>query len=264
MHATAEAANELGCLVRLHSLQGLAELRHLADQHGTTPLRLLDETGLLGPNLLIPHAIFIGGRHAAAGPDRGELQLLADSGASVVHCPLTSIRYGSALNSFDTYREAGINLALGTDSYPPDMIRNMDYGNNIAKLVDGRLDAGSAADYYRAATLGGARALGREDLGRLAPGALADIVVTDLDGPRTGPVDDPIRTLLMNCSGADISTVVINGRTVMREREIPGVDTAAMRERAQRYFGTMKAAYSERDQLRRPTPELFPPSFREA
>ncbi|MFB7579575.1 MULTISPECIES: chlorohydrolase family protein [Streptomyces] len=260
MRATADAAEELDCLVRLHCLQGTGELRRLADRHATTPLGLLKETGLLGPRLLIPHAIYIGGHSEVDTPYAGELDDLATV-AGIVHCPYTMVRYGAALEDFDRYRAAGVNIAMGTDSFPPDMIRGMDYGTNLSKLTTGRPEAGSAADYYRAATLGGARALGRTDLGRLAPGALADLVVVRLDGPRTGPVDDPVRTLLMNTSGADVDTVVVNGRTVLRAGRIPGVDETAWRTRAQRLFDRMKAAYADRDYLHRTTDALFPGSF---
>ncbi|MEZ4614032.1 MAG: amidohydrolase family protein [Caldilineaceae bacterium] len=141
-------------------------------------------------------------------------------------------------------------------------MRGMDYGNNITKLLTGDKSAGSAADYFRAATLGGAQALGRADLGRLAPGAKADLVIIDLGKLRTGPIDDPIRTLLMNAGGADVQTVIINGRTVMANGVIPGVDVAAMKARGQIYFDKLKAAYPERDYQQRAVDTLFPPSFR--
>ncbi|MFD8009242.1 chlorohydrolase family protein [Streptomyces sp. NPDC058955] len=262
MRATARAAEELDCPVRLHCLQGTGELKRLADRHRTTPLGLLKETGLLGRRLLVPHAIYIGGHSDVDAPYAGELDELA-SIAGIVHCPHTMVRYGAALEDFDRYRAAGVTIAMGTDSFPPDMIRTMDYGTNLSKLTTGRLEAGSAADYYRAATLGGARALGRDDLGRLAPGALADLVVVRLDGPRTGPVDDPVRTLLMNTSGADVDTVVVNGRTVLRAGAVPGLDETAWRTRAQEVFDRMKAAYATRDYRHRTTGELFPGSFPE-
>ncbi|MGY3340675.1 cytosine/adenosine deaminase-related metal-dependent hydrolase [Streptomyces filamentosus] len=259
LRATARAADELDCPVRLHCLQGTGELRRLAER-GTTPLALLKETGLLGPRLLVPHAVYIGGHSEVDTPYAGELDALATL-AGIVHCPHTMVRYGAALEDFDRYRAAGVNIAMGTDSFPPDMIRNMDYGTNLSKLTTGRLDAGAAAAYYRAATLGGARALGRDDLGRLAPGALADLVVVRLDAPRTGPVDDPVRTLLMNTSGADVDTVVIDGRTVLRGGAVPGVDEAAWSARAQGLFDRMKAAYADRDHRHRTPAELFPGSF---
>lgn len=262
LRRTQAAAAELGCHVRLHCLQGLQELRFLRTWYNQTPVELLAEVGLLGPKLLIPHAIYIGGQRDTGEPYRGELELLASSGTSVIHCPLTSIRYANVLESFDRYRQAGVNLALGTDSFPPDFIRVMDYGHNIAKLADNRKSAGAAADFFRAATLGGAQALGRADLGRLAPGALADIVIIDLSHLRVGPIDDPIRTLLMNAGGAQVRTVIINGRLVMQDGVIPGVDFAELKQQGQRYFAKLKAAYPDRDYRQRSVAELFPPAFR--
>lgn len=128
----------------------------------------------------------------------------------------------------------------------------------MPKVVEGRADAGSAADMYRAATLGGAAALGRDDLGRIAVGAKADMIIVDLTDPRVGMIEDPIRTLHMNCTGADIRTVIVNGRTVMEDRAIPGLDAAAMRGRLASYYATMQAGYSERDYRRRSTAEIFP------
>ena len=272
LRRTKQAADELGCHVRLHALQSLVELRLLRQWYNKTPLQLLEELEMLGPRMLIPHGIYIGGPRDTGHPDtgesyRGDLELLAETGTSIIHCPLTSVRYAHALDSFDRYRAAGVNMALGTDSFPPDLIRGMDYGNNLAKLVTGDKSAGSAADYFRAATLGGARALGRDDLGRLAPGAKADMIIIDLSKLRTGPIDDPIRTLLMNSGGADVHTVIINGRTVlqdgvMQNGQIPGVDAAQMKADGQHYFAKLKAVYPERDVQQRTVEELFPPSFR--
>lgn len=262
LRRTQQAAAELGCHVRLHALQSLVELRLLREWYNQTPLQLLQELKMLGPRMLIPHGIYIGGHPDTGEPYRGELELLADTGTSIIHCPLTSVRYAHALDSFDRYRAAGVNIALGTDSFPPDLIRGMDYGSNVTKLVTGDKSAGGAADYFRAATLGGAQALGRDDLGRLAPGAKADIIIIDLSKLRTGPIDDPIRTLLMNSGGADVRTVIIDGRMVMQDGEIRGVDAAQMKAVGQRYFAKYKAAYSERDVQQRAVEELFPPSFR--
>ena len=261
MRATARAAEDLDCLVRIHALQGAVELELLRKWYGQAPLDVLDEVGLLGPRLLSPHGLMIGGYPLNELPYHGEVERMAASGMTVVHCPLNSFRHGRILQSFDRYRQAGVNIALGTDSFPPDMIRGMDTGTHAAQWVDHRSDAGAASDYFRAATLGGAAALKRTDLGRLAPGAKADIAVIDLHDLGVGAVDDVVRTLLMNCTGADVRTVFIDGRIVMSDRQIPGVDYEQMRKRAQSYFETMKAAYSERDYLGREPDKLFPPSF---
>src|SRR3989449_7321142 len=105
----------------------------------------------------------------------------------------------------------------------------------FGKVMSKNLFAASAGDVFEAATLGGARALGRDDLGRLAPGAKADIVVIDLetrDGLRFGPVRDPIKALVECGIGDDVVTVIIDGVVRMRDRAIPGVDVAALRGQA--------------------------------
>lgn len=258
LQATKAASDELGCPLRLHAAQGAQEVAFLRQWYDRRPLELLAEWGVLGPRTLIPHATTLG------GPDNdpyADLALLRESGTGVIHCPLISGRHGNALDSFDRYRAAGITVALGTDTFPPDMLRVMDYGSTLGKLVQRDQASSTAADFFRAATLDGAAALGRDDLGRLAPGAKADLTVIDLSSLHTGPYDDPIRTLLYNCTGANVHTVVINGRTVMANRVIPGVDVATMRAQAQDYFRRYKAAYTARDFRRRDPDTLFPPSF---
>jgi cytosine/adenosine deaminase-related metal-dependent hydrolase len=140
----------------------------------------------------------------------------------------------------------------------------MDVGSSLAKVVTGRLDAGSITDYFRAATLGGAAALGRSDIGRLAPMAQADIIAIDLSDMRMGVVDDPIRTVVMNGSARDVRMTVVAGQTVQLDGDITGIDLEALRSEAQELFEKMKAAYSERDLLRRAPGELFPPAIRPA
>lgn len=259
---TKRQADALGCPIKFHAAQGLPELAMIQKRYGKRSIELLGEIGFLGPRVGIPHVFFIGGHNGVEATGADELALLRDSGTTVIHCPIPAARHARSLDTFDGYRQAGVNIAIGTDMYPPDIIRAMDYATNMAKQRSRDQTAGSHADMYRAATLGGARMLGRDDLGRLAPGSKADITVVDLSQLRTGPIDDPIRTMVMNANGAQVKTVIVDGRTVVEDGAVPGVDVEAMRRRAQSYFETYKAAYSEWDHLRRPTEVLFPPSFR--
>ncbi|QNS08063.1 chlorohydrolase family protein [Streptomyces xanthii] len=261
LRATAETARSRDVLVRLHALQGTTEREITQRRHGMTPLQLIEESGLFETRLLIPHSVVIDRHPTLFGEDRGDLDTLVRSGASVIHCPQTSMRYGEALHSFRAYREAGVNLCLGTDSFPPDLIRGMDAGVHLAKIVDGRLDAAPVEQYVEAATLGGARALGRSDLGRLEPGAQADLVAFDLGDIRDGVLDDPVRTFLLNGTARQATQSVVAGRPVLVDRELPGVDLAGLQKEAQRLFDTMRAAYAERDLLGRDPDTLFPPTF---
>jgi cytosine/adenosine deaminase-related metal-dependent hydrolase len=171
------------------------------------------------------------------------------------------MRYGSTLDSFNDYKAAGVNISLGTDSFPPDLIRGIDAGVQLAKILAGRNDAGDLAGYVDAATLGGARALGRNDLGRLQPGAQADMVAFALDDIRDGVHDDPLRTLTLNGSARQAILSVVAGRTIMADGLIEGVDLDYWRTRGQELFDKMRAGYTQRDTLKRPADELFPPVY---
>ncbi|MFF2010625.1 chlorohydrolase family protein [Streptomyces sp. NPDC058195] len=261
LRETAATARRRDALVRIHCLQGMRERDLVRQLHGTTPLGLLERTGLLDTRLLVPHGIVIDRHPDVHGEDRGDLARLAAAGVFVIHCPQTSLRYGQMLHSFGTYRRAGINLCLGTDSFPPDLIRGMDLGVHLAKVADGRADAAPAEHYVEAATLGGAAALGRTDLGRLEAGAQADLVAFRLDDLRDGVQDDPVRTFLLNGTARQATHSVVAGRPVMTDGRLPGVDPAGLRRRAQGLFDRMREAYGERDTLRRPADVLFPPTF---
>ncbi|MFI2738258.1 chlorohydrolase family protein [Streptomyces sp. NPDC018711] len=261
LRETAATARRRDVLVRLHALQGTLERDLVQDLHGMTPLELMESTGLLGTRLLVPHTVLVDRHPDVHGEDRGDLAALARAGVSVVHCPQTSLRYGDVLHSFGAYRRAGVNLCLGTDSFPPDLIRGMDLGVHLAKAVDGRMDAAPVERYVEAATLGGARALGRGDLGRLQAGAQADLVAFGLGDIRDGVQDDPVRTFLLSGTARQATDSVVAGRPVLVDRGIPGVDLTALQERAQGLFEKMRAAYGERDILRRDADELFPPAF---
>lgn len=262
LRETKRASDALDCPVRLHAAQSSREIAFLDRWYGKTPIELLHEIGFLGPRTLIPHAKYLRGHDGIPIGEHDEVALLAASGTSVIYCPLTNIRYGGLLDSFDAYRRAGVNIALGTDTFPPDMIEAMSLGHDLDKLATDSLDAASFADVFRAMSLGGAKALGRDDLGRLAPGAQADITIIDLSALRTGPIEDPIRTLFMNCHGSAVRDVIVAGRHVVKDGAIPGLDVAALRHAASAYFVRYRQAYCRWDVEHGTTDELFPPTFR--
>ncbi len=147
------------------------------------------------------------------------------------------------MQSFGRFRRKGINLTMGTDTFPPDMVENIKIGSLLAKYVDGDCVENSVLSYYEAATLGGARALGRDDLGRLAVGAKADMIVIDLQDFELGVLGEPLTSVLINGNGRLVKTSIINGRVVMRDRVIPGVDLEELTEKAQSIFEHMKHSY---------------------
>jgi len=257
---SAATMRDLNVPIRLHCCQSAFEYNSVVRMHGKSPPEWLRDLGFLSPRAILPHLTYLSGLNGITyqAPD---LQILADGGAALAHCPLVMARGGTGLQSFAMYREAGIAIGMGTDTHPPDMIQNMAVGLMTARLAERDSGAVSAGDLYTAATLGGARALGRDDLGRLAPGARADIAVIALDDPAIGQVIDPIQTILLNGSGRDVRTVIIDGRIVMQDGVIPGVDHDAMRKGAQARFDAMVAQYPDRTFGHPPLEEIFAPTY---
>ncbi len=257
---TARAAEELDCPVRLHCCQGELEVEEVDKRWGKSSLELLHDLGFLSPRALLPHGQFLGGIAPTPEAIERELDWLTESGATIAHCPVVSARHGGILDSFGSYRERGVRIGLGTDTYPPDMILNMHVGVMTARAADGNMNV-TAADYYHVATISGADAIGRPDLGRLTPGALADITIFDLDGFHLGQFVDPVQTMVLNGSGRDFKTVIVDGRKVVNDHRVPGIDTAAYHARAQQQYEKLIASYPERSHLHPPVEEIFTPSF---
>lgn len=245
-------ADDMEMPVRLHMAQGEMELQTMRRLHGVTAPEWLDRLGLLSPRLIAPHA-------TVATED--DLARYAAHGVNVAHCPLVSARHGSALKSFSRLKAMGIRIGMGTDTAPPDMVLNMSVGLTMNRLAEGRGDAGSAADFYYAATIAGADALKRRDLGRISPGAKADIAVFDMADSMIAPRIDPIQTLVYGATGRVTRATIVDGRISMRDGAVAGIDLVAAREQAQRQFDGLVAKYPERTFQHPPVEDIFPPSY---
>ncbi|SFJ38489.1 Cytosine/adenosine deaminase [Bosea sp. OK403] len=260
LRRTAAAGRALKVPVRLHCCQSKIEYDLVLAQHGMSPPEWLQSLGFLDERSLLPHGTYVSGSRHVDRTGR-DLEIIRDAGATIVHCPLVSGRHGNAIDHFGRYREMGVRLAMGTDTSPPDMIMNLQVGMILARTMAGSVHAVRSEDYYDAATIGGADALGRPDLGRLQPGARADITVFDFDRPHLGQVIDPIQTMLLAGHGRDFATVIIDGRFVMEERVIPGSNEAADKLRAQKQFEGVMARYPQRTHGHPPVSEIFSSSY---
>ncbi|RJE79877.1 chlorohydrolase family protein [Paracoccus sp. JM45] len=252
LQRTASIAADMGVPVRQHCSQSPTELRLVREQHGCAPIAWLDRIGALQPNWLLPH-----GTQAT----EAEFDLIAAAGATLVHCPLVSARHGNILRSFSGCRAKGINIGLGTDTYPADMILNMQIGMMTARLAAGGTEIRSE-QMFDAATLGGAQALDRPDLGRLACGTKADITVIDLT--RCLQTTDPVQSIMTSASGRDVRDVWIDGRQVMADGVIPGMDETADAARAQCQFDGMIRKYPDRTAGHPEITAIFTPSYERA
>ena len=252
LRETFARAEELGVKVRLHMAQGAMEVDTVKALHGTTAPQWLAREGLLSDRLIAPHA---------TNATEQDLQLYAGHGVSIVHCPLVSGRGGSSLKSFSKLKEMGINIAMGTDSTPPDMLMNLLIGLITCRMNDGAPDRIACRDLFDAATLGGAKALDRQDLGRLQAGVKADIAIFALDDVFMSPSIDPITTLVTGGSGKVTKAVFVDGRLSMREGEVAGINMQEARDQAQAQFDRLIAQYPARTWDHPSVEDIFPPSY---
>ena len=264
LERTRAIADERKLPIATHAAYNVLEFHDIVREHRMTPIELLDSVGLLRPTLNIGHGNFIADNPRLNYSGAQDLKLMGDAGVSISHCAINIVRRARTLDSWQRYQEAGVNIALGTDTYPRDLIMNMRTASYHGKTMSHNLRAASAAEVFSAATLGGARSIGRNDLGRLAPGARADILLIDLDGGdtlRMGPIRDPVKTLVECGVGDDVDTVFVAGRPRMQGKKIPGIDFAELRARAQAAGERIWAGWQKADPLGRTAEEACPWSF---
>jgi len=211
-----EAAHDLGVQLTLHTCQSVIEFTEMLRRHGKTPLAWLHDIGFLQDNVILGHAIIIGGGSWSNYP-AGDLAVMSESGCSVAHCPWVFARRGIVMESFYRYQNAGVRMTLGTDTCPQNMIQAMRWAAVLSKIVERNTQATTAADVFNAATIGGAQALGREDLGRICKGAKADIVLFSADTTNMLPMRDAVRNIVYNAEAEDVDTVFVNGEIVMEK-----------------------------------------------
>jgi cytosine/adenosine deaminase-related metal-dependent hydrolase len=255
-------AERLGVGLTLHCSEQLSEFHETVRKTGHTPVGLLAAEGFLGPHTILAHCLYIAGHSAVAYPYGDDLALLADSKASVAHSPLAFSRRGSALESFQRYLDAGVNMALGTDTYPLDMFAEMRTASSICKIVDKNHESASAMDVFNASNLGGARALGRDDLGRLAPGAKADIVLVDFRSLAVGPVPDPVRALVHLGTPDMVDTVIVDGRTLLQGKRLLVCDEGEVIGTARDGARRIWSHFPEYDWAGRSIAEAFTPAIK--
>lgn len=219
-------ARRRGIGLTIHAAQTMAEHEELMRRHGLTAPAWLDRIGVLDERVILGHAIFLDHHRWTRLRTANDLARLAERGTSVAHCPTTFARSGMTLESLGGYRRAGVNVGLGTDSYPFDMIAEMRDALVCARIAAGDVFDCGVGDVFRAATVAGARALGRDDIGRLAAGARADLVVVDLEHPAMGPVHDPLRSLVLTAGERAVRDVFVDGAQIVADGRMLAFDRA--------------------------------------
>lgn len=212
----ATIAGELDCPVHIHLHETREEIARSIAEHGVRPLARLHRLGLLGPNLIAVHAV-----HLSAD----EILLLARHKASVAHCPSSNLKLASGFAPIAALATAGVNIALGTDGATSnnrlDVLQELRTAALLAKAVAGDATAFPAHAALRAATLGGAIALGLDArIGSIIPGKAADLTAVRLDAPELSPVYDAVSQLVYAAGREHVSHVWIAGNLAVGEGKL--------------------------------------------
>ncbi|MFT6581740.1 MAG: cytosine/adenosine deaminase-related metal-dependent hydrolase [Alphaproteobacteria bacterium] len=260
--ASRDAARERGLLWTTHASQSVVEFNIMVDRHGVTPVQHLNNLGLLGEGVILGHAMLIDDNSWIRWHTKTDLKLLGDSHTAVAHCPTPFMRYGTILESFNRFREAGVVLGIGTDTIPHNFIEDLRYAAIMARIASRDGNAGSTADVFYAGTVAGAIALGRNDIGRLKVGAKADIVVLDLDHPLMKPGRDPLAALIHSAAERAVKDVYIDGRQVVKNHEVLTLNRNEAAGRLREGQARMESGARQRDFAGRSHHEITPLTLR--
>lgn len=221
--ATAELARTHGLPVHIHAAENRDQTETSLARHGMTPIGVLERTGLLDTGLLIAHG---------TGIVEGDLPLLerTQGRTAVATAPRGYLRFGwPTTTPVRALRSVGVPVGLATDGAASnnslDVWESMTLTSLMQKSAEGDARWLTSRQALHHATLQSARAVGLGDrVGALAPGRRADIVLVDLTGPHTQPVHDLAATLVHSARSSDVRTTVVDGRILMRDRELLTID----------------------------------------
>jgi 5-methylthioadenosine/S-adenosylhomocysteine deaminase len=218
-------------LTHCHISETQDEVAMTLKETGQRPIEWFASLGVLGDDLHAVHGVWL---------SDAEMKLLAQHGATVTHCPAANMILASGAAPIAKMKRIGVNVALATDGPASndgqDMFEMMRLAALLARVTTMDAQTMPPRKAIDMATLGGATALKRTDVGRLEVGAKADLVMLDLNAAHIQPVGDVSASVVYNARGSDVDTVIVDGRVLMQNKQLVGLDEYALlaecRERA--------------------------------
>lgn len=222
--ASAAFARQTGRPLHTHAAQSFAEFNGMTRRNTMTSIEWLHSLGFLGPSTILGHAVFTDAHPWMHWPTRRDLDLLAETGTTIAHCPTVFARDGTVLSSLSRYMDAGIRVAIGTDTHPQNLLEEIRMAETLGRVAAGTSHTLDTARLFRAATVEAANFLGRDDIGRLAVGAKADLVVCDLTLANARPARDPLRSVIYVAADRCIQDVYVDGKRVVSNGVVQTID----------------------------------------
>jgi 5-methylthioadenosine/S-adenosylhomocysteine deaminase len=236
---SANLARKYHAPILIHVAEMKKELDDSRAQNGTTPVQYLNRIGMLGPDVLAAHCIFV---------DETDRKILAEKQVGCVHNPSSNMMLASGVAPVVEERAAGIAVGLGTDgpagsNNDLDLMEEMDLAAKLQKIMKNDPRALGAKAVVEMATIEGAKAVHLEkEIGSLESGKKADLILIDLDKPNAVPMYDVYAQLAYALKGSDVETVVIGGRVVMRNRKLLTLNEAEIIAKAREYGKKVEAS----------------------
>ena len=221
-----------------HVAETRDEERFCLEKFGVRPAKYMRQLGWVGPDVWWAHAIWL---------DEDEIQMLAETGTGVAHCPSSNMRLGSGIAKIRQMRDSGVKVGIALDGSASNDANDLLLEARMAMLLQ-RVAKGASAftvlEALELATLGSAAVIGRDDLGQLAPGKAADFIGVRLDRLELagGAVHDPVAALLL-CTPHGVDLSVINGRVVVRNGRLEGIELEPLIERHNQLARAMAARH---------------------
>lgn len=259
---SSQEAKARGVSWQIHAAQSVVEFHEITRRHGLTPIGWLDNMGVLNDRAIIGHGIFLDDHPSTPWHTNSDLKRLAETGTTVAHCPTVFARRGITLKHLGRYKRSGVNMGLGTDTYPHNMLDEMRLAAYLARTQATDPRSLTTAELFEAATVGGAKALGRDDIGRLAAGCRADFVVVDAEHPMMRPGRDPVRSLIYAAGDRALKGVYVDGQQVVRDGEVLTMDYRAAAAHLNEAQKRVMDRVPSLDWAHRPVDQISPPTFR--
>lgn len=225
-------ASELGVPILIHVAETANEVRQVTETTGSSPVAYLDSIGFLASDVVAAHTVHLTDE---------EIAILARRGVGSVHNPESNMMLASGVAPVPALLAAGVHVGLGTDgpagsNNDLDMISEMASAARLQKVVRGDPRALSARQVLELATIGGAKALGLDaKIGSLERGKRADLILIDLAEPGTQPVYSVESAIVYATDGSHVTTTIVDGRILMRDKELLTVDEKAVVAKARQY-----------------------------
>jgi cytosine/adenosine deaminase-related metal-dependent hydrolase len=237
----ARLAEELDLVVHIHVLETRMQAVSGQRMYARTLPEHLDSLGFLSTRVCFEHGIWL---------TPSDVELVRDRGVTVVHNPVSNMKLGSGIAPVPELLRHGVNVALGTDGMCSndgnDMFATLKTAALLHKLWEVDYEEWLGAhEAWEIATRGGARAAGDETLGRLEPGARADLVLLDLESLVFTPLNDPLRQLALGSTTLTVSSVMVGGEWRVRDGRVLGVDEASVLSEARARGAEIVARHDE-------------------